>query len=484
MSAYWKTVWVLFGIFVVAHLTFLHRVPGLMGDEASEGENVYQLLQADHLVIQGERSYIGPLIDYVRVPFIQTFGYTPLALRMIVLLASLATFWLAASVLRTMFGEVPALFALALGFFSPTYLTQERIGWAIALFPFFLFLILYLIPLQERNYGRVLLAGLAAGIGLSNHILFLPTLVAVVVVGVIAGMLPANSAGSSPRFLSRLKGVLAYWPGLVGFVAGFIMQFWVLVNYREDQGDPEAMAQFFSDRFADLPSVLPFVLSGSSYVARYTGVEFSSGVIWLVTAAVVLLGLIALTFSSRRKMAWLWVLGMAIHLVVLMLMVDRFTLRYFVMFVFAAWMLAGVGVGALVERFLPSLHLRSVSKVLPIGVATCLVLWSVFAVLLPFLKTGGSTADFSLGNRTDSAAALVDTRPLVECLRGKGPASSEKIHIWNRMQFLSHEYSDLQVLPQDDSSHAQWLVHYRAAKQPDPGDLCPELAHFRVILNQ
>jgi hypothetical protein len=112
-----------------------------------------------------------------------------------------------------------------------------------------------------------------------------------------------------------------------------------------------------------------------------------------------------------------------------------------------------------------------------------LILWSVFVVLIPFLKTGGSTADFSLGNRTDSAAALVDTRPLVECLRGAGPVSSENIHIWNRLQFLSHEYQDLGVVPQDDTSHAKWLIEYRDAKQPDAGDRCPELTHFRIVAN-
>jgi hypothetical protein len=112
-----------------------------------------------------------------------------------------------------------------------------------------------------------------------------------------------------------------------------------------------------------------------------------------------------------------------------------------------------------------------------------LVLWSVFAIFVPFLKTGGSTSVYSLGNRTDSAAAQVDTRPLVECLRGAGPVSSENVHIWNRLQFLSHQYSDLRVISQDDFSHAQWLVEYRNEEQPDLGKLCPELEYFRVMGN-
>lgn len=504
MTLYWKTVWVLFGIFVVANAAYLGSVPGLMGDEASEGENAWELLRSDHLVIQGERSYIGPLIDYVRVPFIKAFGYTALSLRLVVFLASLAAFWLAASVLRNLFDETPALFALVFGFFNPIYLTQARLGWAITLFPFFAFLMLFLLTSQFKH--RALLTGLAAGVGLSNHILFLPTLVAIVVAGIVVGVLPANSAGSSPGFLSRLKGVLAYWPGLVGFAAGFALQFWVLLTFREDQGDVAAVAQSFWERVRDLPKVLPLAISGSSYVARYTGIEFTSNAIWIITAVVTLLGIIALLLSKQRKIAWMWILGMIVHLIVLLYMIDRFTLRYFVMFVLGAWMLAGVGLGVLLE--LASSHmkswlhydlrnstlsspapraksprfmwLRSLNQIL---VALLLVLWSMFAILIPFLRTGGSTNNFSLGNRTDSAAALVDTQPLVTCLRGAGPVSSENIHIWNRLQFLSHKYSDLEIKAQEETVHAPWLVHYRDEEQSGPGDLCPELAHFRVVAN-
>ncbi len=485
MGAYWKTVWILFGIFVAANAAFLHSVPGLMGDEASEGENVYELLQSEKFVVQGERSYIGPLIDYARVPFILGFGYTPLALRLVVVLASFAAFWLAACVFLRAFGaesggQAQALFALVFGFFNPIYLTQERIGWAIALFPFFFFLILWLLgepafpKASASRPVRVLLAGFAAGIALSNHILFLPTLTAVVVAGTLVLWLR--------KALSVGRKVLSTLLAFAGFAAGFALQLWVLLSFREDQGDVVEVAQSFWERLADLPRLLPLVLSGSSYVARYTGVEFAPAVVWVVTAVIALLGLAAVLLVRPRKVVLLWLLGMIIHLAVLLYMIDRFTLRYFVMFVIAAWMLAGVGLGTLIESF-PTLRSGSVKWGIPILFSIVLVGWSAFVVLIPFLKTGGSTADFSLGNRTDSAAALVDTRPLIECLRGAGPVSSENVHIWNRLQFLSHGYSDLKVVPQDDSSHAEWLVHYRDAKQPDPGDLCPELAHFQVVAN-
>lgn len=83
---------IIFTLFLIAQLAYLHRVPGLLGDEASEGENVYQLLQSDKLPIIGERSYIGVLTDYVRVPFVAVLGYSTLALRIPMLIASIVCF--------------------------------------------------------------------------------------------------------------------------------------------------------------------------------------------------------------------------------------------------------------------------------------------------------------------------------------------------------------------------------------------------------
>ncbi|MEX1112102.1 MAG: hypothetical protein WEC84_01450, partial [Candidatus Andersenbacteria bacterium] len=101
--------------------------------------------------------------------------------------------------------------------------------------------------------------------------------------------------------------------------------------------------------------------------------------------------------------------------------------------------------------------------------------------------TGGSVNEFSLGNRTNIAADLADTRSLIACLRGAGPVFTENVHIWNRLQYVSHQYSDITVLPEEEGKQAQWLVHYRREDSPGgtaPGDLCPELPHFRIVENE
>lgn len=470
---YWKTVIGLFVAFLVVNMMYLHRVPGLMGDEASEGENVYQKINVltdeepefgESVLVTGERSYIGPLIDYVRIPFVWAFGYTALSLRLVVVLGSFVAFGLAAYVFRELFGEIPGLFALVFGFFSPLYLSFQRMGWAITLFVFFGFVVLYF--LMSRHKHRAAMAGLFAGIGLANHILFLPTIVAV-------GIAFAVSK------LKHWKELVLYWPAAIGFWAGFGTQFVVLQLFTDDQGDPTETTALFSERLRDFIDAFPLYLSGSSYVARYTGIEFMPAIQYLIVGVLGVLAVAGVALLWKRSAVWLWLLGLAVYLPAMMYLIDRFTLRYFFVFAFGVWVLSGVGLGAVVQKLKRgNVNVTAVSA----GICTALLtLWFMLAVMVPFLRSGGDLADFSLGDRTNSASALVDTRPLVECVRGAGPVSSENVHIYNRLLYLSHEYSDIEIVDENQLASGAWRAEYRS--DPIKGEieeLCPDAPFWRV----
>lgn len=437
---------IIFILFSITQVAYLHRVPGLMGDEASEGENVYELWSGEKSLFEGERSYIGPTIDYVRMPFFLVINHPVLALRSVTLLAALASFWLSVVVFRRLFGEQAGLLAATAMLFSPVFMLEQRMAWAISLSPFFALLTLYFVI--RKTWGAAALAGVAAGLGLSNHIMFLPTLTGLLVAFI---------------FYYRMRlglGALA----TVGFMVAFATQAWqLLYSTAGDQGEPGAVAELFWDRLRDLPKLMPLLLSGSSYVARYTGVEFS--VAWQYGITAVILGLVLMALS-RSTARW-WFLGAMIQLLALLVIIDRFSLRYFVPTVLAMWVLAGVGL---------AVFRRGAALALAGG----LTAWMIFAVLGPFLRTGGGTENFSLANRTDSASALVDVRPLVICLRGQGTVTSESVHIFNRLWYLRHYEPSIQVVPEGEVS--QWLVNYRSASLT-PGvfpALCPELTHFRV----
>ncbi len=338
--------WILFILFALVSSIELHRVPGLMGDEASEGQNVYELLDRKELTLIGERSYIGPLIDYIRVPFIAVFGYTALAMRLPIFFTSLATFALANSVLRRWFGEELGLFPLVIMTFSLPYLTHQRLAWAITLFPFFFFFFLLIWSAQRDWRYKWLLVGLAAGLGLHTHIMFAPTLVALVVSGLLLSAWRVYCFGPQ-RLASMLMVVVMLG---VGFWAGFGTQFAVLQLFTDDQGDPVAVGELWTERLVDLPSLLPHILSGSSYVAHYTGVEFASWVATVVMWLVIFFALLGVVLTWRTIYIWLWLVGLTVHLLVLLYMIDRFSLRYFLLFVLGVYVLGGVGVGQLVIK--------------------------------------------------------------------------------------------------------------------------------------
>lgn len=461
----------------------LGSVPGLMGDEGSEGENVYELLAREGVTVTGERSYIGPFIDYVRVPFVAWLGYTPLALRLPMWLAALMTAFLLLTVLQRFFGRTVGLYGAVGLLFSPIFLLFNRLGWAVTLFPFWAVLLTWLAS-SKISY-KWLWWGVVAGLGLANHILFLPTLVGVTVGMVVYGALQHKLYRREGWRVAREQGRWALIYGLVaavGFWAGFGMQFAVLQLQQDDQGDPEQTVALTSERWQLVPEAAPLYVSGSSYIARYTGVEMAPGVQLVITWVVLGLIVVGSLLLWRRPAWWALLAGSGAQLWLMVVMIDRFTLRYFLMPTLVVWLLAGLGLGAVVDRLLKK---RMVVQMGAVGMAGLLVAWLAIAVLIPFNQTGGSVADFSLGGaRTNSADALVDVRPLVACLRGAGPVWSENVHIWNRLQFLSHEYVDLVVVPEKQKSLAEWEVHYRKEGSPGdltPGDFCPELAHFRVV---
>lgn len=470
LKKYWSLA-IIFIFCVVAASVSLSTLPGLMGDEASEGENVYLLLHGESSVWQGERSYIGPLADWIRIPFIVAFGYSTIALRLPMLLATIALFFVAAVVTKKLFGEQAALFVLASVTLSPIYLTQQRLGWAITYLPLLALLLIWIATSSTRY--KALLYGFVAGLGVHIHILFLPTAVAITTVSLID--LSITKENGKFEIRKKFKKILGYWPALIGFWAAFSTQLIQLMSFKEDQGEPVSVAALFIERLHDLPKLLPAIISGSSYIASYSGRELSSLAQWLVAVVIVLLAVAAVVLSTRKKMIVLWTIGLLVHVAVLLVMIDRFSLRYFVIFTLGLWVLAAIGISELVKRFAPNQ-----TKIASIALALIMLLGGAMTIAVPYWRTGGSTDSFSLGNRTDSASALVDIRPLLECTKNKKPLMAESVHIYNRLQYLSHDNSDIKILGEEQQTKAKYAVKYRLPGETGKQELCPDLTNFIV----
>jgi dolichyl-phosphate-mannose-protein mannosyltransferase len=455
---------VLFVFFSVASAAYLHRVPGLIGDEGLEGEHAYQLLRGTENPLLGINSYISVWTDYLRLPFLTLFGTSALAVRLPMFLFSFATFWLAWAVLQKLFGARVALIALTLALFSPPYLLYQRLGWEWTLFPFFALLTLAL--LMHRGRHAPLLAGMSAGLGASTHVLFIATVVGLLISWVL-------------RFVRRPRELLFWWPFIPGFMAVFGFQLAILSIHREDQPPLSRLLATLPDRLMDVPAVLTHFLSGSAYVALYTGHGLNIPAMQTVTGVLLLLCVAAVFLGERKKQARAWALGIAIGLFVATVMIDHHAMRYFFLFTLGVWTLAGVGLGKVLSRVQT---IASFPHISAITLALLLLFWSATQAFVPYLKTGGSDRSFSFGSRTNTAADFADIRLLVACLRTTGTVYAVEPQIRNRLVFLSHGNPDISIT--DNAEDARWLVEYGTRKtERDVGGTapCPTLKHFRII---
>ncbi len=453
-------------VFIALQAVCLTTIPGLMGDEAHEGENVFHMLDQKKMEVRGERSYIGAGIDYVRIPFVGAFGYTLLALRSVTFIASILFFVMSAYLLAKYLGAYQSLIPLIFLTFSPIYITQQRLSWAVTLLPLFAVATIWLLQSTWRH--KFLLAGFVGGLGLANHLLFLPTLVAIIICAIICA-------------IRKPQAILSAWPFIIGFIAGFAMQFTIIQLYPDDQGSQKMIAETFFDRIHALPTLFPELVSGSSYIASYTGHELNPIVMAAITSALSILAIFALTISKHKKIAWIIATALIIHTLVLLRIIDRFSLRYMTVFTFGFLVLSGIGLESIVA--FARKRRPIIAPIITWLVCSALVLWAIFGIAVPYAKTGGSTNVFSLGNRTDSASALVDTRQLFACVNNLGPVTSENVHIYNRLEFWSRQYPGVQFVDEDHKKEARYAVDYRISgntKAGMPGTICPQLTNFRI----
>lgn len=468
-------VWLLFMLFVAVNLAYLGSVPGLMGDEGSEGENVYQVQQAGKLVMIGERSYIGPLIDYLRVPFVLVFGYNALALRVVMFLFSIILFWLAVGLASKAGEEHGGMIVVATSLFSPVYILYQRLGWAITLIPFFILLIIAIVV--SRGRFKWWWVGIASGLGLSNHIIF-----AGAAAGMAAGMAVIGAARIKEGKVSAKKFVVGVIMVCLGGTLGFGSQALVLMKMKEDQGDPTMVARVADERWRALPQLMPMVVSGSSYMAAYTGAELKHRDTLLITSTVMILAGVAWLINWRKPLTWAWVLGMVVQLIVLMLMIDRFTLRYFVPLVLSLWAMAGWGWWSMIG---PRFKDKQWSQRMAVMIAALLIGWIVWQVGWVYQKTGGSSNEFSIGNRNNKAIDLVQINELENCVTGVGVIYAEDVHIRNRLIYLSRSDRGFSVASEEDPTLAEYWVSYRMTTEGKCEDLtvpqeCREMKYFCV----
>jgi hypothetical protein len=303
--------------------------------------------------------------------------------------------------------------------------------------------------------------------------LFLAT-IAGLAVAVIPFIVSALIKNFSVHYLSKLATSILL--ASIGFWAAFGMQYANLVLYKNDQGNIEKNARNFSARLSDLPILAPKFISGSIYITSYTAQPFSPNFDVTTTSILIPIIISGILLSKKRWLILAWILGLAIHIVVLTYMIEYYAIRYFIITSLFFWTLSGIALGLHFDRY----KMNQAGYIFAIALALSLSIFNFKNIIFEFNVTGGSTDNFSISNsRYDSASAFVSINPLLACIADKSDVFSNNIHIRNRLIFLANGNKNISIATQ--KKDVRWLVKYRMPDdKPRQADYCPNLSHFSV----
>lgn len=462
------SVWLLFLFFTFVQTRHLTTVPGLVGDEGYEGLSIVDHLRDTKPFIIGRESYVAFWSDYARLPFVAWFGETTLAMRLPMVIASCATFWLAYFFLRRVVNIQQTFFILASCFFSPPFILYQRISWPINFLPFFAFLFLFIITCDFRN--KTVIAGLIAGLGVSTHVTFAAPLI---------GIVGAYALGQRKQF----KNILAWWPAIIGFIAGFGLQVAIMWQMSVESARVGHISLIF-ERISILYPTLFNYFSGITYFGEYVG-DYSHNVARLIVFLLLFFVLCALVLKPQRKTALYFLIAIFISTTATVFMVSYFRTRYFHVTTLGVCALAGLGFSKLF-----SLITTKKRILIPCAfiLAGALSFWTFYAVFTSYLKTGGTTKNFQdSGNSWDKSGHFADIQPLADCIKKIGIVYAQEPKISNRLKFLREMDHHIRIT--DQRINAPWFIDYRDPNKLDepseirPGEACPTVRNFIVIPN-
>jgi len=161
----------------------LYKIPEYMtflGDEGRDMIVIKRMIVDHKFTLLGPTAsvggfFLGPVYYYFMVPFVWLFHMDPSGAAVMVALFGVATIYLLYRMGKEWFSEEVGLMASALYALSPVVIAYSRSSWNPNLVPFFSTLMMYLIwkSVRDNRQGYLFWAGIALGIGLQLHYLFL-----------------------------------------------------------------------------------------------------------------------------------------------------------------------------------------------------------------------------------------------------------------------------------------------------------------------
>lgn len=436
-----KLLWILPSVVLVALMVFaLGSIPGIVRDEAIFGLVAIDIVDGARPVRGYFNEYTSPLYYYLVAFVFKLFGESVWSLRLASILFNALAVAALVDVIRRHDPRL-AIYTLWLLITMPAFVVFSRMaGENFALNAFFVFGGIWCFAVlgasESKLKSRVgyALAGLSFGLGVWNHIIVLPTVVAVVI---------AYLAWHRPDRRQLLKSAPAFLAG--GFIAAIPKL--SLIIWAGHRLIPASSR----DQLASLQSSLLnfiYTLGGDGLFVRRTG-EIVLSMHWFLPAVFVAAAMYALSgrVESKYKRAWLVVLTcLALSFAGTWFIAPQVTLgsRFWLLplwFSAVAMAVAVAAIGDARKRFV---------------IGTVVVLVNLTAVgtnyFFAFARTGGIPVEkVYVGGRYDTAHDFVRMQPFVKRLvkYNDKPIFVEDVSSW-RVKFLSPAGARNRVYTVDD----------------------------------
>lgn len=182
IKSHWVTV-LLIAILLLGGFLRLYRISEYMTFLGDEGRDmlVMKRMIIDHkFTLLGPTAsvggfFLGPIYYYFMLPFVFVWGLNPVGAAVMVALFGIATIYVVYRLGSDMFDRPVGFIAALLYSVSPLVIAYSRSSWNPNLVPFFSALVIYFLwsSVANKRPQRILWVGVALGVGLQLHYLFL-----------------------------------------------------------------------------------------------------------------------------------------------------------------------------------------------------------------------------------------------------------------------------------------------------------------------
>jgi hypothetical protein len=168
------------------------KYPGLNGEEADEGYIALSIIKAKEFPLM-KHEYTGVIVSYLLAPVIGLFGAKVAVLRMFATLWIVLGVILAYSITNAWFGKRMAMIFLLLVLSNAYFFQTIKLGFFIEttiLFTFFMgsvYMLWWYFSSGRKNYSLVFFSALLFGLGLSQKIIFLYYVIAIILCYLLMG---------------------------------------------------------------------------------------------------------------------------------------------------------------------------------------------------------------------------------------------------------------------------------------------------------